>query len=84
MAYIITSLNLHFFLNETCKNVMNITDLVDSLQLQLSNLENIRDFGYIEHISNIIIQYVGCKRERTDKKRETMYIKDENKWEKDL
>jgi hypothetical protein len=83
------SFNLQFFLNETCKNAMNITDFVNSLQLQLSDLENVGEVGYIEGISNIIIKKlnalditlrpVHC----TDKKRETMYIKDENKWEKE-
>jgi hypothetical protein len=83
------SFNLQFFLNETCKNAMNITDFVDSLQLQLSDLEKVGEIGYVEGISNIIIKNlnalditlrpVHC----TDKKRETMYIKDENKWEKE-
>jgi hypothetical protein len=81
--------NLNFFLNETCKDAMNITDFVDSIKLQLSDLECVGELGYVEGISNIIIKNlkgldvtqrpVHC----TDKKRETMYIKDENKWEKD-
>jgi len=81
--------NLQLFLNETCKNAMNITDFVNSLQLQLSDLENVGDVGYIEGISNIIIKKLSTLdiTERpihcTDKKRETMYIKDEDKWEKE-
>jgi len=81
--------NLNMFLNETCKNAMNITDFVDSLQLQLSDLENVGEIGYIEGISNIIIKKLNTLdvTERpihcTDKKRETMYIKDEDKWEKE-
>jgi hypothetical protein len=81
--------NLQFFLNETCKDAMNIMDFVDSIKLQLSDLERVGELGYVEGISNIIVQNlkeldvnkrpVHC----TDKKRETMYIKDENKWEKD-
>ena len=83
------SFNLNFFLNETCKNAMNITDFIDSLQLQLSDLENVGEVGYIEGISNIIIKNLNALdvTERpihcTDKKRETMYIKDEDKWEKE-
>jgi hypothetical protein len=83
------SFNLQFFLNETCKNAMNITDFVNSLQLQLSDLEKVGELGYIEGISNIIIKNLNALdvTERpvhcTDKKRETMYIKDENKWEKE-
>jgi hypothetical protein len=83
------SFNLQFFLNETCKNAMNITDFVDSLQLQMSDLEKVGEIGYIEGISNIIIKKLNTLdiTERpihcTDKKRETMYIKDEDKWEKE-
>jgi len=83
------SFNLQFFLNETCKNAMNITDFIDSLQLQLSDLEKVGEIGYIEGISNIIIKKLNTLdvTERpihcTDKKRETMYIKDEDKWEKE-
>jgi len=83
------SFNLQFFLNETCKNAMNITDFIDSLQLQLSDLENVGEVGYIEGISNIIIKNLNALdvNERpihcTDKKRETMYVKDEDKWEKE-
>ena len=81
--------NLQFFLNETCKDAMNIMDFVDSIKLQLSDLEKIGEIGYAQGISNIITSNlkalditqrpVHC----TDKKRETMYIKDENKWEKE-
>ena len=81
--------NLQLFLNETCKDAMNINDFVDSLQLQLSDLEKVGELGYIEGISSIIVKNlnaldvtlrpVHC----TDKKRETMYIKDEDKWEKE-
>ena len=83
------SFNLQFFLNETCKNAMNITDFVNSLQLKLCDLENVGEVGYIEGISNIIIKNLNALdvTERpihcTDKKRETMYIKDDNKWEKE-
>ena len=83
------SFNLNMFLNETCKNAMNITDFVDSLKLQISDLENVGEVGYIEGISSIIIKNLNAMdiSERpihcTDKKRETMYIRDEDKWEKD-
>jgi hypothetical protein len=81
--------NLNFFLNETCKDAMNIMDFVDSIKLQLSDLEGVGELGYVEGISKIIVKNlkeldvtqrpVHC----TDKKRETMYIKDDDKWEKD-
>ena len=81
--------NLQFFLNETCKDAMNITDFVESLKLQLSDLENVGKVGFVEGISSIIVKNLQAldvhKRpvHCTDKKRETMYIKDEDKWEKD-
>jgi hypothetical protein len=81
--------NLNFFLNETCKDAMNIMDFVESIKLQVADLESVGELGYIEGISNIIVKNlnaldvtqrpVHC----TDKKRETIYIKDDNKWEKD-
>jgi Txe/YoeB family toxin of Txe-Axe toxin-antitoxin module len=83
------SFNLQFFLNETCKNAMNINEFADSLQLQMSDLENVGESGYIEGISSIIIKKLNTLdiTERpihcTDKKRETMYIKDQDKWEKE-
>jgi len=83
------SFNLNFFLNETCKDAMNIMDFVNSIKLQLSDLEKVGEVGYVEGISNIILKNlkelditkrpVHC----TDKKREVLYIKDEDKWEKD-
>jgi hypothetical protein len=81
--------NLNFFLNETCKDAMNITEFVNSIQLQLSDLEKMGEVGYVEGLTSIIsrnlkaldvnMRPVHC----TDKKREIMYIKDETKWEKD-
>ena len=83
------SFNLQFFLNETCKDAMNIMDFVDSIKIQLSDLERVGELGYVEGISNIIINNLKAlditKRpvHCTDKKRETMYVKDQDKWEKD-
>jgi hypothetical protein len=83
------SFNLQFFLNETCKDAMNITDFVNSIKLQLSDLEKVGELGYVEGISNIILKNLNALDVTlrpihcTDKKRETMYIKDEDKWEKE-
>jgi hypothetical protein len=81
--------NLQFFLNEECKDAMNLSEFVNSIQLKLSDLENIGKLGYVEGISNIIIKElndteinkrpVHC----SDVKRETLYVKEENKWEKE-
>jgi hypothetical protein len=81
--------NLNFFLNETCKDAMNIGEFVDSLKLQLTDLEKVGEAGYIEGITSIIVKNLKAldvtKRpvHCTDKKRETIYIKDADKWEKD-
>ena len=81
--------NLQFFLNETCKDAMNIMDFVELIKPQLSELEKIGDVGYVESITNLIttnLKALGINQrpvQCTDKKRETIYIKDENKWEKD-
>ena len=81
--------NVQFFLNETCKDAMTLTDFVNSLQLQIEDFEATGKLGYVEGISRIIIN--GLKRvdttkrpiHCTDVKRETLYIKNENKWEKE-
>jgi hypothetical protein len=81
--------NLQLFLNETCKDAMNIMDFVDSIKLQLSDLENVGKLGYVEGISNIITSNLNALdvTQRpihcADKKREVMYVKDEDKWEKE-
>lgn len=80
--------NLQFFLHETCKNAMNLTEFIDSIQLQLNDLERFGEVGYIEGVSSIITNNLKAlditKRPLhcTDKKREIIYIKDQNQWEK--
>ena len=81
--------NLQFFLNEQCKDAMNIMDFVDSMKLEFSDLEEVGKVGYVEGISNIIIRKLNeldiYKRpiHCSDSKREIMYVKDENVWEKE-
>jgi hypothetical protein len=81
--------NLNFFLNETCKNAMNITDFVDSIKLQLTDFMEVGEAGFVEGISSIIFKKLNDLDETvrpihcTDKKRETFYVKDQNKWEKE-
>jgi hypothetical protein len=81
--------NLQFFLNETCKNAMNISDFIESVVLQLSDIEDIGAVGYAKGMSNIIISKLNSLGETkrpihcTYVKREVMYVKDEDKWEKD-
>ncbi len=81
--------NLHFFLNETCKDAMNLTDFVNTIQVRLSDVERLGQTGYVEGITNLITTHlraldvtqrpIHC----TDKKRETLYVKDEDRWEKE-
>ena len=81
--------NLQFFLNDTCKDALNLTDFINSLQLQLSDLENVGTIGYVNGLSNIIIKNLNAleinKRpvHCSDFKREILYVKEENKWEKE-
>ena len=81
--------NLQFFLNEECKDAMNMSEFINSIQVKISDLENIGKNGYVEGMSNIIIKHLNDtdvnKRpiHCSDAKRETIYIKEENKWEKD-
>jgi hypothetical protein len=81
--------NLQVFLNETCKDAMNIMDFVDSIKLQLSDLESVGELGYVKGLSNIIVKNlralditqrpVHC----SDAKREILYVKDNDVWEKE-
>jgi hypothetical protein len=81
--------NLQVFLNEYCKDAMNISEFVDSFELELSDLENVGRVGYIEGISNIIINKIKDmdvnKRpiHCSDLKREIIYIKDDDVWERE-
>ena len=83
------SFNLNVFLNETCKNAMNITDFVSSIKLNLDDLENTGRCGYIEGISNIIIKNLNKIEQHLrplhcgDFKREVLYIKHNNEWTKE-
>jgi hypothetical protein len=81
--------NMNMFLNEKCKDAMNMKDFVNSIQLNLTDLENVERLGYVEGMSNILIDNlqktdvykrpVHC----SDVKRETLYVKDNNEWARD-
>ena len=81
--------NLQVFLNEECKDALNMSEFINSIEIKVSDLENMGKLGYVEGMSNIIIKQlndtdinkrpVHC----SDSKRETLYVKEENKWEKD-
>jgi hypothetical protein len=82
--------NLQIFLNEDCKDAMNLTDFVDNIKLQLQDIDRIGNEGYTKGISNIIVKELNSidvtKRPLhcSDIKRETLYVKDDNRWEKDI
>lgn len=81
--------NINLFLNEKCKDAMNIMDFVNTMQLELSDLEKVGEEGYVKGISDIIVNKlkdldvykrpIHC----SDVKRETMYVKDKDAWAKD-
>ena len=83
------SFNLNFFLNETCKNAMNIMDFVDSIKIQLSDIESIGELGYVNGMSKLIIKHLNALEENmrpvhcSDPKRDSLYVKDKNVWEKE-
>jgi hypothetical protein len=81
--------NMNMFLNEKCKDAMNMKDFVNSIQLNMTDLENVGRLGYVEGMSNIFIDNlqktdiykrpVHC----SDVKRETLYVKENNQWERE-
>ena len=81
--------NLQFFLNETCKDAMNIDDFAKSIKIDLEDVEKVGEKGYIEGISSIIIKNLNNIEEHlrplhcSDYKREVIYIRDNNKWIKE-
>jgi hypothetical protein len=81
--------NLQFFLNEQCKDAMNISDFANSFDLQLSDLETVGELGYVEGITKIMVDKLNSmdiyKRpiHCSDAKREIIYVKDDNVWTKE-
>ena len=81
--------NINVFLNETCKDAINLTDFVNQITLSLEDLEETSKVGYAEGISNVFIRNLNDidYKERpihcNDFKREVLYIKDDNQWVKD-
>ena len=85
-----TTFNLSLFLNDTCKDAMNITDFVNSLKNRISDLDYMGRAGYVEGVSKVIIEGLNkleitqrpihC----TDAKRNSLYLKDNNQWNKEL
>ena len=81
--------NLNFFLNDTCKDAMNMSDFIENMNVQFEDIENIGRDGYVTGMTNMILSRIKnlevTKRPMhcTDLKRETIYIKDNNVWEKD-
>ena len=81
--------NLQFFLNEQCKDAMNLSDFANSFELQLSDLESVGELGYVEGITKIFVDKLNSmdiyKRpiHCSDAKREIIYVKNDNKWEKE-
>jgi len=83
------SFNINVFLNEKCKDAINMSDFIESLQIQVADLLYTKNNGLMEGISSVMInglkQLETCRRpiHCTDIKRETLYIKDNNAWDKE-
>ena len=82
-------MTINVFLNQECKNAMNLTDFVENVKVSLEDLNYTKEHGYIKGISNIFVKHLKDldPKERpihcSDKKRLQFYVKEENKWEKD-
>ena len=78
--------NINMFLNEQCKDAMNLSDFIKNIEVSYEDLENNAQLGFVNGISKIImdnLKQLGVNERPihcTDLKRETMYIKDDNKW----
>ena len=81
--------NMQFFLNEQCKDAMNITEFASSIHLKVSDLDDFASMGYVEGMSKLFIDSlretdifkrpIHC----SDARRETLYVKDDDKWERE-
>ncbi len=82
-------MTINLFLNEQCKDAINLTDFINGLEVSLEDLQYTKEHGYIKGISNIFVKHLQDMppTERpfhcSDKKRMQFYVKDEDKWEKD-
>jgi hypothetical protein len=81
--------NLNIFLNETCKNAINFSDFIDNIQVTDDDLENNIKMGFVEGVTKIImdnlrlLELTNRPIHCTDAKRETIYVKVEEQWDKD-
>jgi hypothetical protein len=81
--------NIQYFLNEQCKDALNLTDFINSLQVQLEDLEYTTDNGHVKGITNIFqnaLNKLSVEQRPmhcTDLKRDVLYIKDNDEWKKD-
>ena len=82
-------MSINVYLNEHCKDAMNLTDFIGNLKVSLEDLKYTKDHGYVKGISNIFVKQLQDMKptERpihcSDKKRLQFYVKDENQWKKD-
>ncbi len=81
--------NLNLFLNETCKDAMNLSDFIKGVKVSIDDIEHIGKVGYVDGLSDLIIKNLnelGVERRPihcTDAKRQIVYVKEDNKWEKE-
>ena len=81
--------NLHFFLNETCKDALNLSEFIQTIKVGIDDLNSMGSLGYVDGTSNVIIKHLnelGVEKrpiQCTDAKRQTLYIKENNEWTKE-
>ena len=82
-------MTINMYLNEECKDAMNLTDFVNKVQISLDDLMYTQQHGYVKGISNIFVKQLQDMDPKdrpihcSDKKRMQFYVKEEDKWEKD-
>ena len=85
----INNFNLNVFLNDTCKNAMSLEDFIDSIELTLEDYVNTGEKGFVKGISEIVVNKINGLEQHhrpvhcTDLKRQVLYVKNDDKWEKD-
>lgn len=83
------NVSINVFLNENCKDAINLMDFVKSIKLQLSDLERNAEIGYVDSLSNLFIEGLNQMKVTdrpihcTDSKRDVLYVKDNDEWEKE-
>lgn len=82
--------NIINYLNTECKDAFNLTDFIQQMEISFEDIQDVKDIGYVSSVKNTFLQSLHNVDQKkrpihcTDKKRKQFYIKEENKWSKDI